>query len=527
MKRMLGVVLTFLLINTTMLAQPPSPSVVLWTDYINEFYATIGAQLLTVSPSGEISVVDVPTEAFYANAVVVGTLLSPDLRYLVIAQSAIDTSLPFPLIVIDMTTMDCCVYVEFDTTLEAYELGSFSPDGNFFSASFVGQDGTGQYGGIGIFDVNTGFMADSVPIEFLSERLSYGDGAAWALLGKWDALGIEFLPNCWQCGGAFSGEWAIWNPVATEPHLTVIEKTGRYFNYWFGSKPSAWGEIFVRETDLRFPSLSQDGMSAPANTVKYVYQPTSFDSTTLPIVFQDTAYQDLFFVEWVNDSRHYLVTDAINLVASLVGRDGSRVFLDWDYAQKFFLAGTQDGWLAIHHYGGIDTQIAKYTVSGGSVSSTVLNTYTGIGALHVLYAPYLGAGIAPVQPVAIGGFAAQSFPTSTPFATPIVATAIFQAPPTSTPAPVLGMTCPNFLPSRLVAGKFGQVTPGRPNNLRDAASINAARLGQIPGGGIFEVLNGPVCDPANSLAWWQVRYGGQVGWTAEGQGDTYWTEPLP
>jgi hypothetical protein len=29
----------------------------------------------------------------------------------------------------------------------------------------------------------------------------------------------------------------------------------------------------------------------------------------------------------------------------------------------------------------------------------------------------------------------------------------------------------------------------------------------------------------NGLTWWQVDYNDTVGWTAEGQGNTYWLEP--
>jgi uncharacterized protein YraI len=70
---------------------------------------------------------------------------------------------------------------------------------------------------------------------------------------------------------------------------------------------------------------------------------------------------------------------------------------------------------------------------------------------------------------------------------------------------------------------WGRVTPGLPNNLRTQPSLSAAPIGQIPAGGLFRVLGGPVC--ADNSAWFQVNYNGVVGWTMEGQGFTYWLEP--
>lgn len=98
---------------------------------------------------------------------------------------------------------------------------------------------------------------------------------------------------------------------------------------------------------------------------------------------------------------------------------------------------------------------------------------------------------------------------------------------TDTLAPTLStepITCPGFLPSRLVVGEPGHVTPGAPNNLRDTPGLSGNIIGRIPGGAIFEVLEGPECDPAG-IAWWRVEYEGQVGWTAEGAGNEYFTVP--
>jgi uncharacterized protein YgiM (DUF1202 family) len=83
--------------------------------------------------------------------------------------------------------------------------------------------------------------------------------------------------------------------------------------------------------------------------------------------------------------------------------------------------------------------------------------------------------------------------------------------------------CPGFLPSRLVIGGWGRVTPGLSNNLRAQPNSTSALLGQIPSGGTFSVIGGPVC--AENTAWWQVQYYSITGWTAEGANTTYWLEP--
>lgn len=87
-----------------------------------------------------------------------------------------------------------------------------------------------------------------------------------------------------------------------------------------------------------------------------------------------------------------------------------------------------------------------------------------------------------------------------------------------------GTACPGFLPSRLSIGGQARVLGNTPNNVRSEPNAGSQRLGQIPGGAVFTIVDGPVC--ADDLAWWQVDYEGLVGWTAEGQESTYWLEPV-
>lgn len=96
-------------------------------------------------------------------------------------------------------------------------------------------------------------------------------------------------------------------------------------------------------------------------------------------------------------------------------------------------------------------------------------------------------------------------------------------------APIDPALCP--LPPRLTAGQTAKVGDQNdiPNRMRASAGINGAYLIDIPAGGQFTVIGGPVC--ADRYVWWQVNYNGTVGWTAEGEIDSngspdYWLEPL-
>lgn len=84
--------------------------------------------------------------------------------------------------------------------------------------------------------------------------------------------------------------------------------------------------------------------------------------------------------------------------------------------------------------------------------------------------------------------------------------------------------CSGFLPSRLAIGMSAFVDDNEPNNIR-VVPESSNILGQIPPGGTFSVIGGPVCGSRNDVMWWQVNYNGTIGWTAEGQGSTYWLAP--
>lgn len=95
--------------------------------------------------------------------------------------------------------------------------------------------------------------------------------------------------------------------------------------------------------------------------------------------------------------------------------------------------------------------------------------------------------------------------------------------PTFKGTTVNATTCPGALVSRLSVGGFGVVTPGQANNVRAQSSVSGSRLGTIPAGGRFDVLEGPVC--SDGYAWWRVRYGTLTGWTAESNDQYYFLAP--
>jgi uncharacterized protein YraI len=96
--------------------------------------------------------------------------------------------------------------------------------------------------------------------------------------------------------------------------------------------------------------------------------------------------------------------------------------------------------------------------------------------------------------------------------------------PAPTPTALPAIICPGFSASRLVVGQQGRVTPGDPNNMRSETNTTSQWMGEIPAGGVFDVLEGPVC--AGGTAWWRVQYNGITAWTLEGLGTTYALEPV-
>lgn len=90
-------------------------------------------------------------------------------------------------------------------------------------------------------------------------------------------------------------------------------------------------------------------------------------------------------------------------------------------------------------------------------------------------------------------------------------------------------TCPGSPPTRLIVGDFARVTAGTSNNVRDEATTSGEKIGEIPGKGIIQVLEGPVC--ADGYTWYRIFYHNlsldetMTGWTVETSGSQYAIEP--
>lgn len=91
-------------------------------------------------------------------------------------------------------------------------------------------------------------------------------------------------------------------------------------------------------------------------------------------------------------------------------------------------------------------------------------------------------------------------------------------------------SCDGYLVPQLTIGQQARILPGDPNALntlplRPSQYSESVRLGSVPSGANFTVLDGPLCGDG-SIVWWLIDYNGVVGWTGEGQGNTYWAEPV-
>lgn len=89
------------------------------------------------------------------------------------------------------------------------------------------------------------------------------------------------------------------------------------------------------------------------------------------------------------------------------------------------------------------------------------------------------------------------------------------------PEPEAGQ--PPYMRTRLVTNIQARVLPGGANRLRADAALTAAETALIPGGAVVTVTGGPRC--ADGVIWWEVNYDGLVGWTAEGQDDSFFLGP--
>ncbi|MEX1019442.1 MAG: SH3 domain-containing protein [Litorilinea sp.] len=95
---------------------------------------------------------------------------------------------------------------------------------------------------------------------------------------------------------------------------------------------------------------------------------------------------------------------------------------------------------------------------------------------------------------------------------------------TPTPAPTVTFTPTPEPGTALVAGEQARITAPAGLNFRDQPSTTANLLGQLGTGQVVSVTEGPVA--AENFIWWRLDDGeGNVGWAAEGDGETEWISP--
>ncbi|NPV75259.1 MAG: SH3 domain-containing protein [Anaerolineae bacterium] len=101
--------------------------------------------------------------------------------------------------------------------------------------------------------------------------------------------------------------------------------------------------------------------------------------------------------------------------------------------------------------------------------------------------------------------------------------------PTSTPWPELspGEVCQGDYPTHLTLYGRAMVSPDPPvpNRVRSEPNLGAEILGEIQPGQGMTIIEGPVC--TDGWIWWKVQADNTnlIGWTAEGDGDSYWLVP--
>lgn len=156
------------------------------------------------------------------------------------------------------------------------------------------------------------------------------------------------------------------------------------------------------------------------------------------------------------------------------------------------------------------------------VSSIVWNVPPQNGQAHIVWAqpPNRTPQVSQLELTEFGNQlppdvgAPPAVPTATLPVTPI-------PPPTST-----GSVCPGTPANIISVGIRARVTitDGTPTRLRDAPSGNV--VVEMPEGTQFNVIGGPQC--VGSFTWWQLQLDdGTVGWSAEGDFDIYYIEPVP
>jgi hypothetical protein len=310
--------------------------------------------------------------------------------------------------------------------------------------------------------------------------------------------------------------------------------------------PLDWSEagILVRNQTFVPPTEGADPMTSvpPVNDTLQVLDPTTGTFQTIyTFTYEgmDAPYpQDYFWVE-TNEGWQVALLNSINEWQIINPQTGSAVPLDG--VLTYGIPDSRTTALISQDFGGIyyqwvnlttpDGQAIGYETNGRLVppaisQDAVAYAYSVPGGGSVIIwregdqtyvpLPALENVFSDVQMVWGGGAIWQMLPYSD-----VPGMSLFYP---TLPLDLLATGCPGFMPSQLIVNQVGTVVDGQANNVRSAPTTSGDLLGQIPPGGNFMVLAGPVC--AEDMAWWRVSYNDLVGWTAEGMGGEYWLAPL-
>jgi len=99
-----------------------------------------------------------------------------------------------------------------------------------------------------------------------------------------------------------------------------------------------------------------------------------------------------------------------------------------------------------------------------------------------------------------------------------------ETPPSLTPVEPAAVTC-DGMPPRLTIGRQGRVLEGESLAVYSRSNNPSGANGEIRAGGIFTVVDEPICDSAKRI-WWPVSYEDIDGWILEGIAGTYFVEPV-
>jgi hypothetical protein len=477
--------------------------------YVEYSLSPLVAELRLYRSDGEVTVMPLPSNLSYGDNTSASrrdVLVSADRRYVVMSEYNDEPFYALPIRIADLQSGTCCLEVAPLDSVEAYDFASFEPNGSRFAASYASRNRdpnseTWVTGGMMVVDAATGAITANVLMQDAIVAANLIDESAWALMETWEADGIRFTGNCYACEGAYQGNYALWRPDIGD----FVANPGISFSI-FGARLDATGEFLLMTQNTAYSFNPLGDMFLTPNVVHYYRANEGVDFTngqdmpTAPVIYFNMDAISLQDVHWVADGAAFVVAAEETDFWDVVFRDGRIERIPFgDVMLKRMLAGTPTGWLELDAGQVIDHRMNN--------TQTTIFSLADAQTVRLIDAPPLAQQL----PTSLASF---PLVTST---TPVIRATLDTAAASS---------CTGFLPSRLTVGGQARVTPGEPNRVRREPTISSPVVGQIPGEGIFTVLEGPVCDPPNAIAWWRVDYQGMTGWTAEGQGSDYWTEPL-